>query len=82
MTETTSIHGHEIVELISRRPDGIRLSRLVEVVSDRFGQNVSFHSCTAVGMDLDGLLHFLEAHGKVRVQTGVVYPGAAPACAD
>jgi hypothetical protein len=33
-----------------------------------------------MGMDLDGLLHFLEARDKVRIKSGVVYPGGSPAC--
>jgi hypothetical protein len=31
-------------------------------------------------MDLDELLHFLEARDKVRIASGVVFPGGAPAC--
>ena len=31
-------------------------------------------------MDLDGLLHFLEARDKVRITSGVVYPCGSPAC--
>jgi len=33
-----------------------------------------------MGMDLDGLLHFLEDRDKVRITSGVVFPGGAPAC--
>jgi hypothetical protein len=31
-------------------------------------------------MDLDGLLAFLEARDKVRIASGVVFQGGAPAC--
>lgn len=31
-------------------------------------------------VDLDGLLRFLEARDKVRIASGVVYPGGSPVC--
>jgi hypothetical protein len=31
-------------------------------------------------MDLDALLAFLEARDKVRIGSGVVFPGGSPAC--
>lgn len=80
MTEATAIHGHEIVDLIATFPDGIRLSQLMELVGERHGRSVTFHTCSSMGMDLDGLLAFLEARDKVRIKVGVVYPGGSPVC--
>lgn len=80
MTEATAVHGHEIIDLVSSQPDGIRLSQLMEVVVERFGRFVTFHTGSAMGMDLDGLLRFLEDRDKVRITSGVVYPGGSPAC--
>jgi len=80
MTDTIAVHGHDIIDLVATHPDGIRLSQLMEIVNERFGKTATFHTCSAAGMDLDGLLHFLEARDKVRIQNGVVYPGGSPAC--
>lgn len=80
MTDATAIHGHDIIDLVSQHPDGIRLSQLMEIVDKRFGKSVTFHTCSAAGMDLDALLHFLEAKEKVRITGGVVYLGGSPAC--
>jgi probable metal-binding protein len=80
MTDPIAIHGHDIIDLVASYPDGIRLSQLMETVDERFGKAVTFHTCSAMGMDLDGLLRFLEAHDKVRITSGVVYPGGSPAC--
>ena len=80
MTDTIAIHGHNIIDLVSTYPDGIRLSQLMEVVDERFGKSVTFHTCSAMGMDLDGLLRFLEARDKVPITNGVVFPGGSPAC--
>ena len=80
MTDAIAIHGHDIIDLVSTYPDGIRLGQLMEIVNERYGRSVTFHTCSAAGMDLDGLLHFLEAREKVRIASGVVYPGSSPAC--
>jgi probable metal-binding protein len=80
MHDATAIHGHDIIDLVAACPDGIRLSRLMEIVSERFGSSATFHTCSAAGMDLDELLHFLEARDNVRITSGVVYPGESPAC--
>lgn len=80
MTSTIAIHGHDVIDLVATYPDGIRLSQLMGVVDERFGRHVSFHNGSAMGMDLDGLLRFLEARDKVRITSGVVYPGGSPAC--
>jgi probable metal-binding protein len=80
MHDAIAIHGHDIIDLVSNHPDGIRLGQLMEIVGERYGRNVSFHTCSAAGLDLDELLHFLEARDKVRITGGVVFPGGAPAC--
>ena len=52
----------------------------MEVVDERFGKSVTYQTCSAAGMDIDELLHFLETRDKLRISSGVVYPGGAPAC--
>ena len=64
MTDAIAIHGHDIIDLVSQHPDGIRLSQLMEVVDERFGKSVTFHTCSSMGMDLDALLRFLEDRDK------------------
>jgi len=80
MTDAIAIHGHDIIDLVSQYPDGIRLSQLMEVVDERFGKSVTFHTCSSMGMDLDALLRFLEDRDKVRITSGVVFPGGSRAC--
>lgn len=78
MPTTVTIHEHEIIDLISKYPDGIRLSLLMDAVAERYGKLISFQTSSALGMDLDGLLRLLESRDKVRIVSGVVYPGALP----
>ena len=80
MTDAIAIHGHDIIDLVATYPDGIRLSQLMGMVGERYGRSVTFHTSSSMGMDLDGLLRFLEARNKVRITSGVVYPGGSPVC--
>lgn len=80
MSDSIAIHGHDIIDLVATYPDGIRLSRLMKIVGERYGRSVTFHTSSSMGMDLDGLLRFLEGRDKVRITSGVVYPGGSPAC--
>ena len=80
MTNAIAVHSHDIFDLVSSFPEGIRLGRLMEIVAERYGRSVTFHTGSSMGMDLDALLHFLEARHKVRIVSGVVYPGGSPAC--
>ncbi len=80
MTDAIAIHGHDIIDLVSTYPDGIRLSQLMDLVGERYGRNVTFHTGSSTGMDLDGLLRYLEDRDKLRITSGVVYPGGSPAC--
>jgi probable metal-binding protein len=61
-------------------PGGIRLSQLMEIVAERYGRMVTFHTGSAAGTDLDGLLRLLEERDKVRITSGVVFPGGSPTC--
>ena len=78
MPPAVTVHDYEVINLISKYPDGIRLSQLMDVVADRHGKFISFQTSSALGMDLDGLLRLLESRDKVRIVSGVVYPGALP----
>lgn len=80
MHDATAIHGYGIIDLVANYPEGIQLSQLMEIVSECYGRSVTFHTCSAMGMDLDDLLAFLEDRDKVRIVAGVVHPGGAPAC--
>ena len=75
MSTITSINSHEIVDIVSANPKGIRLSRLIEKVSAKFGPSVTFHTSSHIGIDLDSLLVFLEARNKIQIVRGVVMPG-------
>ena len=47
------------------------------IVGERFWRHVTFYTGSAMGMDLDGLLRFLEARDKVLITSGVVFSGGS-----
>lgn len=80
MTEAPTIHGHDIIDLVASHAEGIRISELAGIVATRYGSAVTFHTCSAEGMNLDELLAFLDARDKVRLEGDRVHPGDSPSC--
>jgi len=75
-----SIHGHEIIDLVSNHPDGMTIAQLTEAVAKQFGGMPRFYTCSAEDLALDELLEFLHAGNKIRISGDSVYPGKSPAC--
>jgi len=80
MQSASSVHGHEIIDLIAAHPAGIQISELSALVESRYGKGASFHTCSADGMDLPELLTFLDQRGKASINGDTVSPGTSPAC--
>ena len=76
----TAVHGHDIIDIVAEHPEGLSLRHLSAIVKDSFGEDLTFHTCCAEGMNLEELLEFLGARYKVRLEDDRVYPGTAPAC--
>ena len=64
----------------SIRKTRIQFSQWMKLVAERCGSMATFRTCSAAGMDLDGLLRFLEDRDKVRITSGVAFPGGSAAC--
>jgi probable metal-binding protein len=72
MKRPTLVNGHEVLDLVSKHPFGIRLGRLHELVAERFGPSVSFHTGCQAGLDLDELMLYFESHDRVGISRGLV----------
>ncbi len=77
---TEQIHGHEIIELVSKYPEGIAAATLTDIVAGEFGTGARFFTCSAENMSLPELLTFLGERDKVQFREGLVFPGGSPAC--
>jgi probable metal-binding protein len=77
---TEQIHGHEIIELVGKYPEGIATGTLADIVAGEFGAGARFFTCSAENMSLPELLAFLGERDKVQLRDGLVFPGGSPAC--
>ena len=77
---TEQIHGHEIIELVAKYPEGISTGTLTDIVAGEFGTGARFFTCSAENMSLPELLAFLGERDKVQLRDGFVFPGGSPAC--
>jgi probable metal-binding protein len=79
---TEQIHGHEIMELVAKYPEGIPVATLTDIVAHDFGTGTRFFTCSAEGMTLPELLTFLVERDKVQLRDNLVFSGGAPACCN
>lgn len=77
---TNQVHGHEIMELVAKYPEGIEVATLTDIVASDFGSGARFETCSTAGMTLPELLAFLIERDKLRLRDGLVFPGGSPAC--
>lgn len=73
MNPPTLINGQEVVTIVSENSHGVRLSRLFELVAERFGPRARFCVGCHIGVDFDSLMVYLESHGILSIYDGVVF---------
>jgi probable metal-binding protein len=61
-----SIHGHKVLNLILSSAPDQSLQQLRQLITETFGEEANFHTCSQKGMDVDALLTFFIARGKVK----------------
>ena len=80
---TSSIHGHQVIHLIhdhASTAQPLTRQTLTEEVARRFGADARFHTCSAHGMTLDQLLHFLVVRQKVVERDGRLIVNIGEVC--
>jgi len=75
-----SVHGHDVIHLIRDASPAFTRAALQAEVEHRFGPSARFHTCSAQGMTLDGLLTFLLERGKVVERDGHLQPDLSKVC--
>jgi probable metal-binding protein len=60
----TSIHGHEVLNMMLDSGEQYSEKSLVEAINVRFGGDARFHTCSAQEMTAAELVAFLAARGK------------------
>jgi len=60
----TSIHGHEVLNMMLESDEQYSETSLVQAIDTRFGDNARFHTCSAENMSAAQLVEFLKNKGK------------------
>jgi probable metal-binding protein len=63
-SEMTEIHAHEVMRMMLEMDKVFSRESLARAISERFGADARFHSCSATGMDVHAVIDFLESRGK------------------
>ena len=58
------IHGHEVMQFMIASGRSFTRESLRDAIIEQFGAEARFHTCSAEGMDADGIIRFLEERGK------------------
>lgn len=59
-----TIHGHKVLELIIKSPNTFTTESLIQKITDDFGQEATFYTCSEESLSPEGLLEFLLQKGK------------------
>jgi hypothetical protein len=73
MNPPAFFNGQEVIDIVSSHSNGIRLGRLIGIAAKRFGPGAFFHMSCHIGLDLDELLVYLEAHDRLVISKGVAF---------
>ena len=60
----SEIHAHEVMHLMLQLDEEFSRESLARAITDRYGADARFHSCSAAGMDVHAVIAFLESKGK------------------
>lgn len=63
----TDVHAHEVMRMMLEQDKAFSRESLARAIIERFGAGASFCSCSAAGMDVHAVIHFLESRGKFIV---------------
>lgn len=60
----SSIHGHEVLQMILSSKTAFTKTSLIDAIHKQFGNDSRFHTCSAENMTATELVDFLERKGK------------------
>ncbi|AKJ42694.1 YecH family metal-binding protein [Pragia fontium] len=60
----SSIHGHQVLEMMIAADELYTTESLIAAIQQRFGQEARFHTCAKQGLTAAELVDFLASKGK------------------
>ena len=75
---TTSTHGRKLLNLIQELPQPIDKPTLLKEMTNSFGAEAVFHTCSEQGHSAESLVELFLKKGKlVQNQEGITYSGCS-----
>ncbi|HNY31678.1 MAG TPA: YecH family protein [Fibrobacteria bacterium] len=80
MSVLESIHGHEVIHMIQESDAPWSKSALIAAITERFGSQARFHTCSMEGLDAAALIDHLESKGKFLPDFGGISMDPSKVC--
>ncbi|KEQ16262.1 YecH family protein [Endozoicomonas numazuensis] len=75
---TTSVHGRKLLNLLQELPQPIEKSALLAQMTERFGAQAVFHTCSEQGHSAQSLVELFLKKGKLlQNQEGISHSGCS-----
>ncbi|MFT7682040.1 MAG: putative metal-binding protein [Moritella dasanensis] len=74
-----SVHGREVVALLTAQPAGINESVLLALIEQTFPVGL-FHTCKVKGMDKNQILANMMTKGRIVEQNGILTAQTSCGC--
>ncbi|AMO56775.1 hypothetical protein GZ77_02595 [Endozoicomonas montiporae] len=68
-----SIHGHNVLNLIREHNQPVNIDELLTAISQHFGTESRFHTCSAEGLSADQLVELFLAKGKLVLENEQIH---------
>ena len=62
-----SVHGHDLMDMMIETGKSYSAEALVDAAKEKFGQDVTFHTCSFEGLEPNKLIELLAGKGKFDV---------------
>ncbi|CDL55139.1 FIG00731492: hypothetical protein [Klebsiella pneumoniae] len=69
----SSIHGHEVLQMMLASGESWTVASLEAAIRRRFGEEARFHTCSAENLSAAQLVAFLEKKRQIYCQRGRFY---------
>jgi probable metal-binding protein len=70
MNESKNFHGHDVMRMMLESGRAFSREELAAEIKARFGEDATFYTCSAEGLDAGGIVAFLESRGKFTGREG------------
>ena len=60
----SSFHAHDVIHMMLEANATFTRESLAQAITDKFGADAQFRSCSQEGMNVSGVIDFLESRGK------------------